>query len=422
MHPLFRSHSASHSAYSGTVEHGARFLRALWLRISDIDLQSLLEESATPKRLYSLLLVSFPCALAATLLYAYLCWKSTEKTLAGTRAALMSLYAFITPTQSFWPTQYLSLARSAAASADKTIHVPLATLYEDLLDDVVELRRSQDHLPLLFVNRLLVPARICLDVDFFWRLKLLWWMLCCYMRQYRPVVAIITRHEGANEPLLDNSQLTCSPPPPYPRGAQDPADISAASSPPSTLFFSMLYENAPAVSLDCVPYHALERTVRKLQDALAPGSYLTVGLTTRAGPAARASLLDPKTIITALPFFPRAYLRARPRPNAEEHASANNSERSTTPLLATLPHVLSLLTSGRSPLSVTLVRNVSAEYAVFLRRSVRDLEDDWEIRDAFVREWGVRGWREERVCTAWEAALVDIGWVAGWAVVVRKPE
>ncbi|KAI0362515.1 hypothetical protein OH77DRAFT_1584913 [Trametes cingulata] len=401
MHPLSGWDSAGHWAY---FEHGG---------------QSMLEETATPERLYSLLLVSFPCALLATVIYAYFCWISTEKILSGTRAALLSLYAFITPTQSFWPSQYLFIARSTAASADKVIRLPLSTLYEDLLNDVVELRRPQDHLPLLFANKLLVPGRICLDVELFWRFKLFWWMLCCYMRRYRPMVSIITKHEGANDPLPDNTQLTCSPPPPYPRSAQDPTDVTSASAPPSTLFFSMLYENAPAVSLDCVPYHALERTIRKLQDALAPGSYLTVGLTTRAGAAARASLTDPKTIITALPFFPRAYLRACARPTSSANA---NDERTTAPLLATLPHVLSMLTSGPRPLSVSLVRNVSAEYAEFLRRSVRDLEDDWEIRDAFVREWGVRGWREERVCTAWEAALVDVGWLAGWAVVVRKPE
>lgn len=246
------------------------------------------------------------------------------------------------------------------------------------------------------------------------------------------VAKLITRHEGsfalqsfiahfilthiltgANDPITRSPPLPRSPPPPYPRATHEHADIHAASAPPSTLFFSMLYENAPSVSLDCVPYHALERAIRKLQSTLTPGAHLTIGLTTRAGPASQ-TFSDPRTILTALPFFPRAYLRGR--------ASDAGERRTTTPFFATLPRVLGLLTSGRAPLSVVLVRNVSAEYAVFLRRSAHALEDDWEIRDAFVREWGARAWREERVCTMWEAALVDAGLLAGWAVVVRKPE
>ncbi|KAI0780560.1 hypothetical protein BD413DRAFT_439056, partial [Trametes elegans] len=288
-------------------------------------------------------------------------------------------------------------------------------LYRDLLDDTVELRYPREHLPLLFTGKLATPTRILVDVDISWWMKLYFWMFSCYMRNGKscPTVSLRTLqvYVGHSRMSSDFKPVTKYDAP------QDPADISAATAPPSTLFFSMLYESTPSISLDCVPYHTLEECIRQIQSTLAPGTYLTIGLTTRAGPAAH-NFSDPTTILTVLPFFPREYLRGR----SENKSEGGGSERTTMPLFVTLPRVLGLLTSGPSPLTIELVRNVSAEYAAFLRRSVHDLEDDWEIRDAFVREWGLRAWREERVCTAWEAALVDAGLLAGWAIVVHKAE
>lgn len=64
---------------------------------------------------------------------------------------------------------------------------------------------------------------------------------------------------------------------------------------------------------------------------------------------------------------------------------------------------------------------MSREYAQFLHRSVEELEHDAVLRSRFVRARGMEAWVEERLCTAWEAALVDAGLLAGWAIVVRKP-
>ncbi|KAI0822760.1 hypothetical protein BC628DRAFT_1412047 [Trametes gibbosa] len=410
MHPLldFDKHSWSLTdwvPHTDMVDHILSCFYAVRRDLAASDLPSL--HMNPDEKLRSLFLVSFPCALLATLLYTTMCWTSKENVLPGTRAALVSLYAFITPTQSFWPPQYLSVARAAATSTNKTIRLPLGTLYSDLLDDVVQLRYLGEHLPLLFANKLSLPAPIRLQIELIWWWRLLCFMFSCYMRSGQRCVTLITKHEGS------------SPPPPYPRAVEDLADTCPASTPPSTLFFSMLYENSPSVSLDCVPYHALEPAIRKLQTTLAPGSHLTIGLTTRAGPAPH-TFNDPRTILTALPFLPRAYLHGRRFKTAG--AGGPSESRTTTPLFVTLPRVLALLNSGRAPLSVVLVRNVSAEYAEFLRRSAHALDDDWEIRDAFVRDWGEGAWREERICTMWEAALVDAGLLAGWAIVVRKPE
>ncbi|OSD08488.1 hypothetical protein PYCCODRAFT_1357124 [Trametes coccinea BRFM310] len=358
------------------------------------------------------LLAALLSTIALGLLYLKYALRSKDAVLPETRAALTSMYAVITPTQSLWPQHYLSLARSAAVSNRKCIHLSLGTLYRDLLNDVVELRNPRDHLPVLLSGHLSGHMRIRLNVELSWWFRLFWWTFCCNLRSGNPV--LIVRY--ANTSATDNSRLVSTPPPPYPTLSEDPADASSA--PPSTLFHSMLYENARSVSLDCVPFHALESSVRELQKSLASGTRLIVGFTARARNNA-CSRKDPSLILSALPFFPRAYLKARKHsPNFT--AGNTERERTTTPLYVTLPLVLKLLTSGPAPLTVELVRNVSEEYAAFLRRSVQDLEEDREIRDAFAREWGVAGWREERVCTAWEAALVDAGLLAGWAVVVRK--
>lgn len=189
MHPLLgfdNIGSKSDQYWKCAAENGQillRHLRTLRLDSAKLDLRS-------PDRLNDLLLVSFPCALLATVLYANYCWRTKEKVLPGTREALLSLYAFITPTQSFWPVQYLSLARSAAASHKRAMHLPLGTLYRDLLDDVIELRNPREHLPLLLSDKLSVPTRIRVEIELFWWFKLLWFMFSCYMRSGRPSVAV----------------------------------------------------------------------------------------------------------------------------------------------------------------------------------------------------------------------------------------
>ncbi|KAH9901444.1 hypothetical protein C8Q73DRAFT_636589 [Cubamyces lactineus] len=396
----------------------------LWLwrlgGLKDLDYRVLIKDVSPkplPKQLLSVCLAIL-CAMFLTAL-GYCTFRPTrktrEQTLARTRALLGSIYAVVTPTQSFWPSHYLCLARSAAASQRDCLTISLTTLYNDLLGDIVELRAPRKHLPLLFSQKLSIPANVYLEVELLWWCKLLWWTLSCYMRSDATMLMPVTKHEDASS-ALRSSLLDNSPPPPYSKASEDLEDIASVSTPPSALFYSMLYENARSISLDCVPYHRLEECIRGLQASLAQGNCLTIGLTTRAGSTAH-SFLHPNTIITAIAFFPRAYLRKR---NQFTTNLASGGERTTTPLFVTLPRVLALLTSGPEPFKIELVRNVSEEYALFLWRSVDDLEEDREIRGAFAHEWGVKAWREERVCTAWEAGLVDAGLLAGWAIVVRK--
>ncbi|KAI1794698.1 hypothetical protein LXA43DRAFT_883502 [Ganoderma leucocontextum] len=316
----------------------------------------------------------------------------------------------LTPTSSAWPPPYPSLAYRAAIRKTRlrtTLLIPLQTLYFDILRGRAELRNPKDHLPALLRDSLSSTSglSVCLDVGFYWWTKLLAWMVFCDMFTNGKTCRIPVRsRKAALFKLTRPNHVTTSP---------DKTGHSAYSpAPPSSLFLNTLHEETPAVSLDCVPYRHLESYIRSLQASLVPGSFLMLGLTLRP---ANCSFWSKATILTALPFLPRRFLQSRPpqKPLAQ---------RTTTPLVASILSVLQLLTSGPNPLTVEVVRNVSREYADFLHQTVDELESGPDVRVAFVRKWGMQGWIEERLCLAWEAALVDAGMLENWAIVVCKLE
>lgn len=57
-----------------------------------------------------------------------------------THKALEALLAVLNPPNSRWPYSYIALARAAARSGSRTIHIPLVELVQDLLNGIVELR------------------------------------------------------------------------------------------------------------------------------------------------------------------------------------------------------------------------------------------------------------------------------------------
>ncbi|EJF66375.1 hypothetical protein DICSQDRAFT_177537 [Dichomitus squalens LYAD-421 SS1] len=282
-------------------------------------------------------------------------------------------------------------------------------LYHDILGGRVELRNPREHLSALFAGSLTTVSGlvVCLDADYLWWIKLLGWMVSCDLfadvkhadlcKESRfPSKASQSDHSSS----LDHTTNPAQP--------NHPSD----SVPLSSLFLNTLHDEFPALSLDCVPYRHLESYIRHLQAALAPGAFLVLGLTSRP---ANASFWSPSTILTAVPFFPRCFLNDRD----QQHSAA---QRTTTPLFTSILSVLQLLTTGPNMLTVEVARNISREYAHFLHGSVDRLENDPYTRAAFVRQWGMQAWVEERLCTAWEAGLLDAGLLEGWAIVVCKPE
>lgn len=94
---------------------------------------------------------------------------------ANARPILKALLAVVAPAQSVWPPQYASIAYRAAvlAAGKPVVHLPLSTLYDDIIHERVELRYPKEHLPLLFKDALSVSGvDIRLDTDYYWSLAL----------------------------------------------------------------------------------------------------------------------------------------------------------------------------------------------------------------------------------------------------------
>lgn len=181
--------------------------------------------------------------------------------------------------------------------------------------------------------------------------------------------------------------------------------FDAGSAPPSSIFLHSFPRDIPAISLDCIPRHTLARRIAELQKSLEAGASLLVGFTAVAQPSNLGAV---QQSLIQVPFLRRATDKGRPQ------------QRSADTLKMSLSDVIGILTNGAPPFTVEAVRKVSKEYAAFLHRCVEDLEVDPVAISAFMNEWGRQAWVEERLCTVWEAALVEVGWLDSWVIVVRK--
>ena len=173
----------------------------------------------------------------------------------------------------------------------------------------------------------------------------------------------------------------------------------------------------PSASLDCVPPEQLCAHLEGLKATLAPGSFLMLGLTTLASTASQQ-----QARLAALPFLPRKTQLPRTSGTGTRASRTGPAQRSTTPLQTSITQVIDMLKAGRVPVAVEVVQNVSREYTEFMHEYVDGLEQDADVRAQFVREWGMEAWVEERFCTHWEAALVEVGLLEAWTIVVRKPQ
>ncbi|KAJ7461473.1 hypothetical protein FB451DRAFT_1268289 [Mycena latifolia] len=202
-----------------------------------------------------------------------------------------------------------------------------------------------------------------------------------------PIVLITFPSEQNDRPALKRTH-----------GASKPkADIPAAC-----LSFSITPN--PHLDLDYIPFSHLEASLLQLRTALAPGTFARLEFTT---PASDLPFLGTQFNFCAVPFLPRKYARTGRR-------------RTATPLLASVHRILELLTVGPAALALEYVSNASKKYAEGLDAAGGHLEEDRVSRTAFIQQWGVAGWREQRLMMAWEAALFSAGYLRRWVVVVRK--
>ena len=76
-------------------------------------------------------------------------------------------------------------------------------------------------------------------------------------------------------------------------------------------------------------------------------------------------------------------------------------------------------TAEEGKLMVKSVEDTSETYAGMLLETIRQMEDDTDLRQSLVDELGVRGWRRGMFCLELEAALYKAGLMKRWEVLVR---
>lgn len=121
------------------------------------------------------------CFLVLAVFRLYFYCSRRSHVVQSAREVLQAMLTVITPTSSIWPPPYPSLAYRAAIQKTQlrtTLHIPLHTLYFDILRGLVELRNPREHLPALLKESLsgVSDLSVYLDVDFYWWIKLLAWM------------------------------------------------------------------------------------------------------------------------------------------------------------------------------------------------------------------------------------------------------
>ncbi|KAK0504521.1 hypothetical protein EDD18DRAFT_1325919 [Armillaria luteobubalina] len=92
------------------------------------------------------------------------------------------------------------------------------------------------------------------------------------------------------------------------------------------------------------------------------------------------------------------------------------------PLRTPMPHLVSFsgVLSLCAPAKIKSIVNISKRYADALSSSAERLVKDRADRIAFVDQYGLNMWREQRFLMYWEAALLDVGHVTRWIVELQK--
>ena len=94
------------------------------------------------------------------------------------RRLLQAMLYVMTPTRSVWPQHYITAAKRAASSQDKTLRLSLRNMVDDVLGGRMELRAPQQDLADLLRNALKVDDwTLGLHIDRSWRFDLIGWVL-----------------------------------------------------------------------------------------------------------------------------------------------------------------------------------------------------------------------------------------------------
>ncbi|KAJ6531310.1 hypothetical protein B0H19DRAFT_967011 [Mycena capillaripes] len=314
--------------------------------------------------------------------------------------ALQALFTVIAPTSVAWPREYASLVTHSISTRSKNISISMSSLIGKVCGGEIEVRNYADLSDLFLGNLVVYGWRVSLALDTLWNFEVLGWVVGSYFWRR---VFLLLRIPHLRQPL---KRL---------HGASQPKPTDSGPSASASLFPSFSLTSNAHLDLDHTPFSALEPVLLELRTTLAPGTFATLEFTT---PAPHVTFPSPQFTLCAIPFLPRKHARACAGPNATSIAPART--RTATPLLASLHRVLELLTAGSGALALENVSNMSKQYTNGLTAAAAHLEDDRAARAAFVHQWGVAGWREQRLMMGWEAALFSARLLTRWVVVVVR--
>jgi hypothetical protein len=173
---------------------------------------------------------------------------------------------------------------------------------------------------------------------------------------------------------------------------------------PHLLLFDGRYTAPDRLDLDYIAYTHLQKVLEDAHDKLSYGIPLIIEFTALASDI---SIFDAAFWTSAVAFMPRSQFNGSSGP-----LTRNDKEHSVTPLLISLPHVLTLLRL----FTTVSARNVSEHSAKRLRRACTQISN---YQPRVKRELG-SSWRSERVMTSWMAGLYECGLIVRWEVIVQK--
>ena len=160
------------------------------------------------------------------------------------------------------------------------------------------------------------------------------------------------------------------------------------------------------LDLDFVPFHHLEKEIKKVQSSLQSGSTITLEFSCLA-PAVR--FMSRNFILCAIPFLLHTY---------SESKEAPKHSRTTGALLTRFHTFVALLSSESS--SITSIVDISRWHAHSLLQLEERLSNDRHLRMTCVQDEGIAKWREKKFMLAWEAGLLRAGLLTRWRVVLVK--
>ncbi|KAJ3741728.1 hypothetical protein DFH05DRAFT_244845 [Lentinula detonsa] len=178
------------------------------------------------------------------------------------------------------------------------------------------------------------------------------------------------------------------------------------------------------VSPQSAPPARFTRDIRPLKIDLDSASYASLEIILKAFiisiPSGGQGLVEFSVLAPQIKWFSTEFVLCA---ISFRHPVSNDTP-TPTPMLLSLKHVIEILSSActsslsdLSPLRIISCTNSSSERSSALCQVVRDRDSGEGRRNAY----GEGAWMRKRSIMIWQAAVLQVGWVQRWVVVVSKP-